>query len=249
MGSVSLHEHLARLKNIAWSAMYCGPRNRLGIVGAVIPSLVRRSSGAPEPTLAERKRAVTHQTLAAVALELAVERGLENVTVPVIAAAAGVSARTFNNYFSSKEEAVVAPVFDRAVRIVDAFERRPASEPLWQAISSAIMAQFPDEADVDPMSNAAARAAMNNPALRGEQLKACAAIEELLAAAITSRLGDASSSDITPHLVAGTAIAASRIAFDHWSDADASLTLHAAIANALAIVGGNFATLGTQEIR
>jgi AcrR family transcriptional regulator len=215
----------------------------------VIPFPVQRRSGAAEPTLAERKRAVTRQTLAAAALELAVERGLENVTVPNIAAAAGVSARTFNNYFSSKEEAVVAPAFDRAARIVDDFERRPASEPLWQAISAAIMAQFPDEADADHMSNAAARAAMNNPALRGEQLKACAAIEELLAGAIAARLGDSSPSDITPHLVAGMAIAAARIAFDHWSGGDASTTLHAAIADALAVVGGNFATLGAQETR
>ncbi|RMI35332.1 TetR/AcrR family transcriptional regulator [Nocardia stercoris] len=210
-------------------------------------STVRRASDATE-TLAERKRAVTRRALAAVALELAVEHGLENVTVPAIAAAAGVSARTFNNYFSSKEEAVVAPIFDRATRIVEAFERRPADEPLWQAVTSAIVAQFSDEADVDLGSNAATRAAMNNPALRGEQLKACAAIEELLAAAIAAR-GDVPASDITPRLVAGTAITAARIAFDHWNDAHTSSTLRAAITQALDIAGGNFTTLGTQEIR
>jgi len=43
------------------------------------------------------------------ALRLAVERGLENVTVEDITAEAGVSLRTFGNYFSSKYEAICAP--------------------------------------------------------------------------------------------------------------------------------------------
>ena len=42
------------------------------------------------------------------ALRLAVERGLENVTVEDITAEAGVSLRTFGNYFSSKYEAICA---------------------------------------------------------------------------------------------------------------------------------------------
>ena len=42
------------------------------------------------------------------ALRLAVERGLENVTVEDITAEAGVSLRTFGTYFSSKYEAICA---------------------------------------------------------------------------------------------------------------------------------------------
>ena len=51
------------------------------------------------------------------ALRLAVERGLENVTVEDITAVAGVSLRTFGNYFSSKYEAICAIRTDRARRI------------------------------------------------------------------------------------------------------------------------------------
>ena len=47
----------------------------------------------------ERQREETRRDLAIMALELASARGLANVRVPDIAAAAGVSTRTFNNYF------------------------------------------------------------------------------------------------------------------------------------------------------
>jgi len=49
-----------------------------------------------------RKKLAVRQALGSAALRLAVERGLENVTVEDITAEADVSLRTFGNYFSSK---------------------------------------------------------------------------------------------------------------------------------------------------
>lgn len=59
--------------------------------------------------LREQKRAATKRALQVALLRLALERGFDNVTVEEAAQAAQVSARTFFNYFASKEEAVSTP--------------------------------------------------------------------------------------------------------------------------------------------
>ena len=97
----------------------------------------------PRPDgLRERKKLATRQALGVAAMRLAVERGLDNVLVDDIAAAVGVSPRTFNNYFSSKYEAICALAMDRAALIGEALRARPAAEPLWDAITHAVLQQY-----------------------------------------------------------------------------------------------------------
>jgi AcrR family transcriptional regulator len=197
-------------------------------------------------TLTERKRAVTRSALSEAALRLALERGLEHVLVQDIAAAAGVSARTFNNYFSSKEEAAAAPAFDRMARVLAAFGQRPAAEPLWEAVTQAILAQFPD-ADPDPGMAAQARLISSSPGLWGEQLKMYATIESLLADAVAERLGGAAEGGLLPRLVAGAAITASRVAFDHWLDSQDGASLRSLLAVALGQFGTGFPLAGERS--
>lgn len=58
-------------------------------------------------SLRERRRQETARAIQMVTLELAVRRGLENVTTEEIAVAAGISTRTFFNYFTNKESAAI----------------------------------------------------------------------------------------------------------------------------------------------
>ena len=194
-------------------------------------------------TLAERKRAVTRSALSEAALRLALEQGLEHVRVQDIAAAAGVSARTFNNYFSSKEEAVAAPAFDRMTRVLAAFGQRPAAEPLWEAVTQAILAQFPD-AGPDPAAAAQARLVSSSPGVWGEQLKMYATIESLLAGAVAERLGDTAEVGLLPRLVAGAAITASRVAFDRWLERPDGAPLRSVLTEALGQFGAGFPPAG-----
>jgi AcrR family transcriptional regulator len=56
--------------------------------------------------LREQKRRATRRALQVALLQGALERGLENVTIDDVCRSAQVSARTFFNYFASKEEAI-----------------------------------------------------------------------------------------------------------------------------------------------
>ena len=66
-------------------------------------------------TLRERRRAETWAAIHEAAATLALDQGLEHATIEAIADAAGVSPRTFFNYFPSKDDAVLgmrAPALD-----------------------------------------------------------------------------------------------------------------------------------------
>lgn len=58
-------------------------------------------------SLRERRRRETARDIQMVTLELAVQHGLENITTEDIAVAAGISTRTFFNYYTNKEAAAV----------------------------------------------------------------------------------------------------------------------------------------------
>ncbi len=67
--------------------------------------------------LAERKRRAIRGELSEVALALLTDRKFESLTIDEIAAAAGVSRRTFFRYFTSKEDVVFAFLDQWAVRL------------------------------------------------------------------------------------------------------------------------------------
>jgi AcrR family transcriptional regulator len=167
-----------------------------------------------EPTgLRERKKAATRTALIQAAWRLAIEHGPARVRVEDIAAAAGVSTRTFNNYFASKEDALLALGADRAARVEAAVRARPANEPLWEALSNALTEQFSGAAEV-PHQHAGLTTA--TPELAAAQQRLHQAVEPLIARAIADRLGMDVDRDLYPRLVAAAVLAATRVTFDHW---------------------------------
>ncbi|WP_310742271.1 TetR family transcriptional regulator [Microbispora sp. H13382] len=190
------------------------------------------------PGLRERKKQETRTALSWAAIRLTVERGLENVRVEDIAAAAGVAPRTFNNYFSSKGEAIAARHLDRARLIAQELRRRPASEPLWEAIKASVLTQLAlgesyGTGQPDQQWQTGIRLMISEPSLQGEMLKADAIAEDELAGAIAERTGTDVARDLYPRLVAGAAGAAIRVAMDHYLRSDPPVPIRPLIEDAL----------------
>jgi AcrR family transcriptional regulator len=184
--------------------------------------------------LRERKKAATRQSLGYAAMRLAVERGIDNVLVEDIAQAAGVSTRTFNNYFASKYEAICALTFDRAVRMGTALRDQPAGEPLWQAITNAVMSEYgvADRA-LDEQWMAGVRLVTSAPELRGEYLKVQAMNQYALAEAIAVRTGFRPDASMFPRILAASVTAAVQAALERWLYADPPTALAPLISESL----------------
>jgi AcrR family transcriptional regulator len=169
----------------------------------------------------ERKKLATRHALSSAALQLAVERGLENVTIEDITARADVALRTFRNYFANKYEAICAFATDRARHIGASLVERPASEPLWGALINAVLQHYQGtEQAFDQESMTAIKLIVGSPAIRGEYLKINAEMQDALAAAIAERTGTDPGTDMYPQVLAGAVTAATQVAIRRWHHAD-----------------------------
>ncbi|MFE9421546.1 TetR family transcriptional regulator [Kitasatospora sp. NPDC006697] len=186
--------------------------------------------------LRERKKQATREALSWAALRLAVEHGLEQVRVEEIAAAAGVSPRTFNNYFASKHEAIIYRHLERSRQTAEALRARPAAEPLWTAMAAAVLAPYGVGAEGEPAEpglssgpagptatdspgpawTAGVRRMLAEPSMRGEFARAGVAARAQLAAAIAERTGTDPEHDLYPELVASAVLTAQQVASDQW---------------------------------
>jgi AcrR family transcriptional regulator len=197
--------------------------------------------------LRERKKLATRRALSEAAMRLAVQRGLDNVLVEDIADAAGVSARTFNNYFSSKYEAICALSFDRSVRIATTLRERPPGEPLWTAVTAAVMAEYGNaDRALDPEWMAGIKLVIFTPVLRGESLKVQSMTQYALAEAIAIRMGGDAAGSMFPRILAGSVLAAVNAALDRWINSDPPVALAPVIRRALnELADGMLRTLDT----
>jgi AcrR family transcriptional regulator len=172
--------------------------------------------------LRERKHRETRAGLSLAALRLCVQRGWENVKVDDIAAAANVSPRTFRNYFSTKAEAVAAGHLERMLRVADELRARPASEPLWTAITNSVAAQFePPAQKSEALLDAnrwleRVRFILTEPSIHGEVLKASAAAQVELAEVIAERVGARRVKELYPQVAAAVVTAVVGTVVDRW---------------------------------
>lgn len=192
--------------------------------------------------LRERKKAATRIALSNAAVRLTREHGIDAVTVDAIAEAADVSTRTFHNYFSSKEEAVLAHGERIAQRWAAVLRNRPADEDIWDSIEFVLRAAFTGTEDsvADSLATAQiieARIIESNPALLAVKGDLQVWAQDLLCRAIAERTGTDAATDLYPRLVNLTVFGACSSAVDLWTSGNAGeLSLEELICEALAQV-------------
>jgi AcrR family transcriptional regulator len=173
------------------------------------------------PDRRERKKAATRVTLREAALRMAARHGVENVTVEQIATEADIAVRTFFNYFSSKEEAMVGPLTAGAEALIAEFRARPRTESVLEALREATLAVLHTRDTADDGRVDALRLIMQAPSLVPQRLAVFAAKEKALAAAIAERVRLSPRQPehaLYPALCAATALTSLRIIMDEWLD-------------------------------
>ena len=163
--------------------------------------------------IAERKRRAVRAELSEAALPLLVERRFESVTIDDLAAAAGVSRRTFFRYFSSKEDMVFAFLDQWAVRLAADIVARPSDEDPVAAVHHAfrqLTIAYEDRALV------LVRLVRETPALRQQERINREHLRSAVVTAVARRLGVDEERSLRPQILATIAFAPLDAAMLAW---------------------------------
>lgn len=177
-----------------------------------------------------RKKIETYRALASAARELTLDRGLDMVTVEEIADAAGVSPRTFFNYFSCKEEAIVGAEPALLDALADEVVRRPADEDPFTALLAVLAAD--EDSELARRWTLRAELTRRFPELIPRQMAGVVQFERALARAVATRLDVDPDVDPYPKLVVAWAVATLRSTIEWWHENDQPIPLRVALRRA-----------------
>lgn len=163
----------------------------------------------------DRRKRQTRATLSMTALQMVAERGLDHVTVDEISEAAGVSPRTFFNYFTCKDEAIIGDQAVGAARIVARLAAVPPEVPTLAALRTALIEVLDEVQAHRDLWFLRMRVVEQNPALLPRLVSAGTANERAITTAVAARLGLAPDHP-HPALVSAVAGAALRVCMGQW---------------------------------
>lgn len=170
-------------------------------------------------SLAERKRQLVREELSEAAMLLFARQGFEETTVDQIAAAVGVSPRTFFRYFKVKEDVLVESLGQIGEQFVAELAARPAGEPPLAALRQALSLIVGLFLEHPEKSLKLSRLVLRTPTVRARYLDQQARWRDGLAAVLATRTG-LDPSDFRPALTASIALAAFDVALTRWVDLD-----------------------------
>lgn len=191
---------------------------------------------ADQSGLRERKKAATKAALSAATFRLAIAKeGVENVTADEIAAEAGVSTRTFHNYFASKEAALLYDFNETSKALLADLRERAATQPIWDAIRDAAIDMHLDEKfDLETM-RCREQLIHNSPSLIKEQSGQFMELFSEAIGIVAEGTGTAAT-DLYPRLVLGAALVCIKTTTEHWLADPGERTLPEAITEGFAVL-------------
>jgi AcrR family transcriptional regulator len=203
----------------------------------------------------ELNKAATRQAITDASLQLLRSKGPGNFTVEDIAEAAGISRRTFFNYFSSTEAALASVTHGFLDNALAQFRLRPADEPILESARAALI-QLADPMTVAPMAELYSLS-QSNPQLNRSELEAwdhCTA--EIIDAARErfARNPGAELNELYLRALAGSLISCGKAAMDVWfAQHGGSLTpeslaaLRQLLIDSMSLLGSGFAPTATPS--
>jgi TetR/AcrR family transcriptional regulator, regulator of mycofactocin system len=194
-----------------------------------------------------RPRGTSRRQLELIALRLFTEQGFDQTTIEQIAAAAGVSRRTFFRYFDSKASALWGE-FDAEVKAIRAaLAAVPAGVPMMDAIRQAVVAANHYRAADIPELRARMNLIISVPALQSSAAVRYDAWERAISDFAAARTGQPAGS-LYPLAIGRATLAACRAAYDRWcARGDADLTVYLGAALAALATGFAPATLRPED--
>ncbi|KQN49748.1 transcriptional regulator [Serratia sp. Leaf50] len=183
----------------------------------------------PNEGLRERKQRETFERLTQVGLELFIANGYEETTLDGIASAAGISRRTIFNYFSSKDQILLAWQAGLVDSIRAAVLAASTDQPPLDAICSALRA-LAVRTNVDAMIDIA-QVIRSSDQLRAANHAKWLQMEQTAFQALC-QLWPEPSERSRLHIVAMASLGAFRIALDEWTDTGGKQPFAARLAQA-----------------
>jgi mycofactocin system transcriptional regulator len=178
------------------------------------------------PARRGRPRGTSTRELELIALRLFAEQGFHETTVEQIAAAAGVSTRTFFRYFDAKSS-VLWHTFDAEVDAIrDALSRAPDDLPVMDAVRHAVLAANHYRAADVPELRTRMTLVGTVPELAASATVRYDAWERAISEFVGRRVGQPADS-LFPHVAGRATLAACRAAYERWAvRANADLTVY-----------------------
>jgi AcrR family transcriptional regulator len=166
----------------------------------------------------ERTRRVVRDELTQLAKDLFVEKGYDETTIDDLAAAAGMSKRTFFRYFASKEELVMGKYEVLGEQLAEDLAARPADEPIWTSLRQMFgrVAEYFESEARGATAVAMENIVRDHPTLNASYLERVSRMQELVLDQARTRTGQQDPADPRAAAIVGAAFSCLIAAWTTW---------------------------------